>query len=115
MVETMEPTEIVLARIRRSPDSKTYAEWSKLTELPLSTLWHHQHGRQSRKVAAAKQQYLTPSEEKTLVDYMLDAAKRGHPTPVKSVGHLAWTIARRRSSTFELLTDNGLIRTLGKN
>jgi hypothetical protein len=115
MVETMDPAEIVLAWMRNSPDSKTYAEWSKLTEVPLSTLWHHQQGRQSRKDTAAKRQYLTPSEEKTLVDYMLHAAEHSHPTPVKSVGHLAWTIARRRSSTFKLLADDGSIRPPGKN
>jgi hypothetical protein len=32
------------------------------------------------------------------------------PTPVKSVAYLAWTIARRRFSTFELLADDGSIR-----
>jgi hypothetical protein len=112
MTEAMEPAEAVLARTRSSPNPKTYSERSKLTEVPISTLWHHEHGRLSRKDAAAKRQYLTPSEEKTLVDYILES---DDPVLVKSVGQLAWTIARRRSSTFEILPDDDSIRPPGKN
>jgi hypothetical protein len=115
MAETMDPAEAVLARMRSSPGPKTYAERSKLTEVPISTLWHHEHGRLSRKDAAAKRQYLTPSEEKTLVDYILNGAEGDRPVLVKSVGQLAWTIARRRSSTFEILADDDSIRPPGKN
>jgi hypothetical protein len=108
----MESPEAVLARMRSSPNPKTYAERSKLTEVPISTLWHHEYGRLSQKDAAAKRQYLTPSEEKALVDYILESHD---PVLVKSVGQLAWTIARRRSSTFEILTDDDSIRPPGKN
>jgi len=74
----MEPAEAVIARKRSPPNPKTYAERSKQTEVPISTLRHHEHSRLSRKDAAAKRQYLTPSEEKTLVDYILGAAAGGN-------------------------------------
>jgi hypothetical protein len=115
MTETVNPAESVLTRMRSSPDSKTYAKRSKLTKVPLSTLWYHQHGRLSRKDAAAKRQYLTPSEEQTVVDFILRGAEYDNPVSVKSVGQLAWIIARQRSSTFEILADDNLIRPLGKN
>jgi len=115
MTKAMEPAEAVLVGTSSSPNSKTYAERSKLTAVPISTLWHHEHGRLSRKDAAAKRQYLTPSEEKTVVDYIQGAAEGDHPVLVKSVGQLAWTIARRRSSTFEILADDDSIRPPGKN
>jgi hypothetical protein len=103
ITEVMESPEAVLARMRSSPNPKTYAERSKLTEVPISTLWHHEYGRLSQKDAAAKRQYLTPSEEKALVDYILESHD---PVLVKSVGQLAWTIAR---------TDDDSIRPPGKN
>ena len=86
MTEATEPAETALARTRSPPNPKTYAERSKLTEVPISTLWHHEHGRLSRKDAAAKRQYLIPSEEKTVVDYILDS---DDPVLVKSVEQLA--------------------------
>jgi hypothetical protein len=109
MTKAMEPAEAVLVGTSSSPNFKTYAERSKLTAVPISTLWHHEHGRLSRKDAAAKRQYLTPSEEKTVVDYIQGAAEGDHPVLVMSVGQLAWTIARRRSSTFEILADDDSI------
>jgi hypothetical protein len=112
MAEVMEPPEAVHTRIRSSPNPKTYTERFKLTEVPISTLWHREHGRLLRKDAAAKRQYLTPSKEKALIDYILES---DDPVLVKSVGQLAWTIARRRSSTFEILTDDDSIRPPGKN
>jgi len=110
IAEAMEPAKAVLVKTRSSPKPKTYAERSKLTEVPISTLWYHEHGRLSRKDAAAKRQYLTPSEEKALVDCILGAAESDHPVLVKSVGQLARTIARRRSSTFEFFADDDSIR-----
>lgn len=115
IAEAMEPAEAVLVRTRSFPKPKTYAERSKLPEVPISTFSHHEHGRLSRKDAAAKRQYLTPSEEKAFVDYILGAAESDHPVLVMSVGQLAWTIARRRSSTFEILADDDSIRPPGKN
>lgn len=49
------------------------------------------------------------------MDYIQGAVEGDHPVLVKSVGQLAWTIARRQSSTFEILADDESIRPPGKN
>jgi hypothetical protein len=72
-------------------------------DLPLSTYWHRVHGRPSRQDTAAKRQYLTPSEEKALVDYALRLAARGYPVPVKFLRYLAQWIVRQRSSSFQVV------------
>jgi hypothetical protein len=88
---------------------------SELSHAPASTIWHRHHGRLSTKDAAASQQYLTPSKEKALVDYVLRAADRGYPVPVKLLRHLAWTTARQQSSTFPIPADDDAVRHPGKN
>ena len=83
--------------------------------VPASTLWHRKHGRPSKGDAAAQKQYLTPSEEKALADYILRWAERGYPVPVKLVRDFAWVIARKRSSTFQTLSNDDTIQPPGKN
>jgi len=41
---------------------KTYAAIADRTEVPLTTLYHRDHGRRSREEHAQSQQYLTPEE-----------------------------------------------------
>src|SRR5882672_490236 len=41
-------------------------------------------------------------------------AERGYPAPVKLLRHLAWVVARRRSSTFQIPANDG-VRPPGKN
>jgi len=55
----------------------------KQTNVLKATLWHHKHGRQFRKDAAVKKQYLTLFKEKSLVDYILCAVEYGYSVPVK--------------------------------
>jgi hypothetical protein len=64
----------VLAGRRNSSEHETYAAEAKSSDLPLSTYWHRVHGKPSRQDTAAKRQYLTASEEKALVDYVLRLA-----------------------------------------
>ena len=71
-----------------------------------STLWRRAHGKPSRIDKAAKQQYLTPAEEKALLDYVLRMSKRGYPLPVKFLRSLALVIARQRSSAFQIPADD---------
>ena len=80
-----------------------------------STRRQQARGKPSRKDKAAKQQYLTPCEEKALVEYVLRLSARGHPLPVKYLRSLALVIARRRSSTFQIPTIHDDIRPPGKN
>ena len=73
-----------------------------LDSLPQSTRWYRRHGRPSRKQKAVKQQYLTPQEERAFVDYALHMDRVGKPLTVQSMRYIAMTIARQRSSTFQI-------------
>ncbi|KAF2822416.1 hypothetical protein CC86DRAFT_257575, partial [Ophiobolus disseminans] len=50
-------------------------------------------------VPAQSQQYLTPSEEKAFVRHVLRTAALGFPLRIKDIPLLAFSIARRRSTT----------------
>jgi hypothetical protein len=111
----MDTAAAILTTPRHSTEHEVHAALPESSPVPASTLWHRSHGRPSKKEAAAQKQYLTPSEEKTLADYILRWAERGHPVSVKLVRHLGWTIARKRSSAFQILLDDVTIRPPGKN
>jgi hypothetical protein len=78
---------------------KTYAAIADRTEVPLTTLYHRDHGRRSREEHAQSQQYLTPEEEKAMVRFLLRMSGLGHPVRIKFIPSLAFSIARRRSTT----------------
>jgi hypothetical protein len=80
-----------------------------------STLWRHARGRPTRRDKAASQQYLTPREERALLDYVLRMDQRGYPLPVKFLGSIAHVIKRQRSSTFQIPTTDDGIHPPGKN
>jgi hypothetical protein len=100
MAEVADDTETVFATFRYSTGRETSAVLSESSHVSASTLWHREHGRPTRREVAAQKQYLAPSEEKALANYILCMAERGYPVPVKLLRYLAWVIARRRSSTF---------------
>ena len=66
--------------------------------LPPSTQWHRDHGRQSRKDKAIKQQLLTPHEEQAIVDFVLRAEGNGYPARVKDLRHYAAVVLRKRAA-----------------
>ena len=80
-----------------------------------STLWRHARGRPTRRDKAASQQYLTPREEKALLEYVLRMDERGYPLPVKFLGSIAHVIKRQRSSAFQVPAVDDGIRPPGKN
>jgi len=80
-----------------------------------STIWRHARGKPTRSDKAAGQQYLTPSEEKAVVEYALRMYERGFPIPVKFLGTIAHIIKRQRSSIFQTLAADDGIRPPGKN
>jgi hypothetical protein len=59
--------------------------------------------------------YLIFESNSYLQTYVLRMAERGYPAPVKLLRYLAWAIARRRSSTFQILTIDDGMRPPGKN
>jgi hypothetical protein len=88
---------------------KTYDAVSERSDVPLTTLYHRDRGRQSREEHAQSQQYLTPHEEKAMVGFLLLMSSLGRPVRVKFIPSLAFSIARERS-----VTDNP-IKPPGKN
>lgn len=82
-IQIVDPANTVLTNLCGPATRITYAALSDLSSVPVSTLWDRAHGRQSRSEKAAKQQYLTPQEEKALVSYALRMSRNGYPLPVK--------------------------------
>jgi hypothetical protein len=70
-IQTADAATDVLINFSDSAKRPTYAALSESSNIPLFTLWDRAHGRQPRREKAAKQQYLTPQEEKALVNYAL--------------------------------------------
>src|SRR5438874_286603 len=79
----------------------TYAARSDLSGVPLTTIWHREHGRRSIEEKAKGQQYLTPEEEKALVSFLLLMSDLGQPVRVKFIPSLALILARQRSLVAE--------------
>jgi ADP-heptose:LPS heptosyltransferase len=88
-----------LAEASLPGEPRTYDATSKRSGVPLSTIYHHDHGRPSREAKAQGQQYLTPPEEKALEKYLKLMADLGNPVRIKYLPSLAFSIARRRSTT----------------
>jgi hypothetical protein len=91
----------VLDRFGHSSEN-TYTALSELSGVPASTLWHRDHGRLSIQQRAAKQQYLSPQEEKALVSYLLRMSRNGCPLPVKFARNLAYVIMLQHASIFQI-------------
>jgi hypothetical protein len=116
-IQTADPATDVLSRYNffDSENRPTYAALSDSSQIPVSTLWDRAHGRRPRKEKAAKQQYLTPQEEKALVNYALRMSRNGYPIPVKFLCSLAQVIARQRSSAFHIPLTDDAVKPPGKN
>jgi hypothetical protein len=80
--------------------------------LPRTTKWYRDHGRCTRRAKAAKEQYLTPNEEKALAAYVLRMSKYGFPLPVKVLRSLAPVIRQRR---IRGTSAAGVVQPPGKN
>lgn len=74
-----------------------------------STLHHRDRGRESKEAKAQHQQYLTSEEEKAVVKLLLLMSNFRQPVRIKFLPPLAFSIARRRSTT------NKSINLPGKN
>jgi hypothetical protein len=88
-----------LAEASLPGEPRTYDARSKRSGVPLTTLYYRDHGRRSKEEKAQGQQYLTPAKEKALVMYMKQMADLGNLIRIKYIPSLAFSIARRRSTT----------------
>ena len=106
-----------VARSGSGAGPQTYATLSEEGNCPRTTLWYRAHGRPSKEEKAKRQQYLTPSEERALVGYLLRMSRNGFPVPVKHLHPLAFTIVRQRSSVFLVPSadEDGAMKPPGKN
>jgi hypothetical protein len=91
-------------------ESPSYSTISNHSNVPRSTLNHRDRGRPSRAEKDQRQQYLTPSEEDALENYLKLMADLGTPVRIKYLISLAFIIARRRSTT-----NNEAIKPPSKN
>ena len=66
------------------------------TSVPRSTLHARARGRRSIEAKAQSQQYLTPAEEKAMVDFVLQMSALGTPVRIKYIPSIAFTITRGR-------------------
>lgn len=101
---------------RKSAAKASQSKLQKASQKPSpSTLWRHARGQPILQDKASRQQYLTPREEKALLEYVLRMADRGYPLPVKFLRTLAFVIARQRTSTSAVTAAQSEIHPPGKN
>lgn len=79
----MDRASRALAQIVPSDVRRNYYSIAKRSDVPRSTVWYRDHGRPSREAKAQGQQYLTPLEEKALIDYLLRMASLGSTVRIK--------------------------------
>jgi hypothetical protein len=103
----MDRASQVLADGLPNDQPRTYAALSEWGQVPYTTLYHRARGRPSKRDKAISQQYLSPSEEKALVKYILRMRDLGFPVRVKYLPSLAFIIARQRSMTDKTIKPPG--------
>jgi hypothetical protein len=95
----MDRASQVLAEGLPAGEPLTYVALSEWGNVARSTLYHSARGRRSKEDKARSQQYLTPSEEKAFVKYLLQLSDHGYPVRMKHLCSYTFIIARGRSTT----------------
>lgn len=93
----MDKASRALAERQLAEAPEPYRAFADRVGVPRSTLYHRSRGRPSREAKASKQQYLTPAEEKAVVEFVLRQSALGRPVQIKHVPHLAHIAAQHRS------------------
>jgi len=75
---------------------KSYRALADHGEVPCSTLHHCAHGRRSIEEKAQSQQYLNPSEDKAIIDFLLQMSNLGQPVRIKYIPSIAFSATRQR-------------------
>lgn len=104
----------VLAQSLPPDVPRTWAALSERGDVPLTTLYYRAHGRPSARQKAQRQQYLTTEEEKALVTFLLSMSNLGHPVRIKYIPSLAFSLARKRSTTIDKLLGKNWARAFEK-
>jgi hypothetical protein len=92
----MDKASQVLAQGPPSGVPRSYRAIADHSGVPRSTLHHRAHGRRSMEEKAESQQYLTPFEEKAVVDFILQMAELGTPVRIKYIPSIAFSSTRHR-------------------
>lgn len=92
----MDKASQVLAQGPPSGVPGSYRAIADHSGVPRSTLHHRAHGRRSIEEKAESQHYLTPFEEKAVVDFILQMAELGTPVRVKYIPSIAFSSTRHR-------------------
>jgi hypothetical protein len=92
----MDPATAALQSCANFEDIKITA-LAKDHNVRMTTLWHRRNGWLSGRARGAGQQYLSPSEEKAPVNFLLQWSEYGNPVRIKFIPSLAFSIARQRT------------------
>ena len=75
---------------------RSYRALADHSNVPRSTLHDCARGQRSIEAKAQSQQYLTPFEEKAMINFILQMSALGAPVRVKYIPSIAFTVARGR-------------------
>ena len=92
----MDPASQVLAEVVPPGISNSLRARAHRRNVPRTTVQHRARGRDSLRVKAQRQQYLSPWEEKALVKFLIQQDALGRPVRIKYVGSIAFKLACRR-------------------
>jgi len=75
---------------------RSYRALADHSNVPRSTQHDRARGQRSIEAKAQSQQYLTPYEEKAMIDFILQMSALGTPVRIKYISSTAFTVARGR-------------------
>lgn len=92
----MDRASKALAQGLPSSVPRSYRSLADHSDVPRSTLHDRARGQRSIEAKAQSQQYLTPYEEKAMIDFILQMSALGTPVRIKYISSIAFTVARGR-------------------
>ncbi|KAM0703871.1 hypothetical protein Q7P35_008876 [Cladosporium inversicolor] len=92
----MDRASKALAQGLPSSVPRSYRALADHSNVPRSTLHDRARGQRSIEAKAQSQQYLTPYEERAMIDFILQMSALGTPVRIKYISSIAFTVARGR-------------------
>ena len=99
-IATMDPASQELTLELPLNVRKSISARARHGNVPRTTVHYRHRGRPSKKAKHGNQQYLSPADEKALVDFLLRISTGGSPIRIKYIPSLAFCIAHRRVSNW---------------